>query len=1113
MVVHATVVLSAVLLLAPGLPSAAPGRPQSPPRTLTRAEVAAGMAALERVRNRHRLGSEDHFERRFPLETWVERSREMARKTDCLASRFGVVVDDAALSRALHRVLSSTQDAAMLEEMLDALGRDPVLIKECLIRPLLVERLLVERVAWDPEIQAEPRWRARSLAAELGSDPFVVADQFSPRWSRVRYGLEPDPDPAVVQVEVGVLAELARESRASDGTAVRKEGSDAITLRVGRPCGVGCVDALVALVDKVDPGGWWEAHRGSYSAELPPAWHALPEAAPHVAGPGWARTGRDPDPIHGSWWVRDLPPEARTHHSTVWTGNEMIVWGGIADSHLGSGARYEPATDTWIATSRVGAPSPRARHTAVWTGSEMIVWGGFDWSGDPGGSCLDSGARYDPASDTWTPVSMDGTPFPRAKHTAVWTGSEMIVWGGATGPTAEDAVASGGRYDPSSDTWRPTSTQWVPHARYRHAAVWSGTEMIVWGGGYLDYSNWAPLNTGGRYRPDTDAWSHTSADGAPYCRVGSSSVWTGSELIVLGLWSDDEGARYAPATDTWAPITTMPELVSRQNHTAVWTGSRMIVWGGLDSWGPSAEGGSYDPLTDTWQPVALDGAPPGRSLHSAVWTGSEMIVWGGSGGGVEGGRYDPVTNTWARTSVAGAPAGLEDAEAVWTGAEWIVWGGLSGYQTATATGSAYEPATDTWVPLPTLGAPGARSVHTAVWTGTEMLVWGGYDHEVGLADGGAYDPVGGTWRALPFSPLVGRGAHTAVWTGNEMLVWGGYGGGTGGGLRGDGARYLPSLDLWVLMPAADAPAPRHSHTAVWSDEEMIVWGGWTQSGPVETGGRYSPFSNQWLPVTTSSAPLERSGHTAVWTGHEMVVWGGRFFFGGYDLDTGGVYDPASDSWVATSIEAPPSPRERHTAVWSGSEMIVCGGTSGLKDGGRYDPSLDLWTPTSLIGAPTGRNSHVAGWTGERMLVWGGWWGYATSLAAYSPCAVPEIQGPSRLCWGHSAALDAGSGYGSYLWSPGGWTTQTITVAPAQPTTYWVEVTAGAYGSSGTHHLVALPPRDVDGDGEATSGDLVALVRSLFGPSAECVDVRADGALDGADLSVWVALPWMDGSPD
>ena len=47
-----------------------------------------------------------------------------------------------------------------------------------------------------------------------------------------------------------------------------------------------------------------------------------------------------------------------------------------SNSYLNTGGRYNPSTDTWIATSTINAPDGRTGHTAVWTGSEMIVWGG-----------------------------------------------------------------------------------------------------------------------------------------------------------------------------------------------------------------------------------------------------------------------------------------------------------------------------------------------------------------------------------------------------------------------------------------------------------------------------------------------------------------------------------------------------------------------------------------------------------------------------------------------------------------------------------------------------------------------------------------------------------------
>ncbi len=41
---------------------------------------------------------------------------------------------------------------------------------------------------------------------------------------------------------------------------------------------------------------------------------------------------------------------------------------------------------------------------------------------------------------------------------------------------------SGGRYDPSTDSWTATTTINAPEARWAHTMEWTGSEMIVWGG-------------------------------------------------------------------------------------------------------------------------------------------------------------------------------------------------------------------------------------------------------------------------------------------------------------------------------------------------------------------------------------------------------------------------------------------------------------------------------------------------------------------------------------------------------------------------------------------------------------------------------------------------------
>jgi len=55
----------------------------------------------------------------------------------------------------------------------------------------------------------------------------------------------------------------------------------------------------------------------------------------------------------------------------------MIVWGGGDNvNRLDTGGRYNPGTDSWSATNPANAPDARSSHTPVWIGSEMIIWGG-----------------------------------------------------------------------------------------------------------------------------------------------------------------------------------------------------------------------------------------------------------------------------------------------------------------------------------------------------------------------------------------------------------------------------------------------------------------------------------------------------------------------------------------------------------------------------------------------------------------------------------------------------------------------------------------------------------------------------------------------------------------
>ncbi len=388
-------------------------------------------------------------------------------------------------------------------------------------------------------------------------------------------------------------------------------------------------------------------------------------AVPQLAGDSDTRVvasdpeATDPAPVDadlpvldGLW--RDVSPAplaARFQHTAVWTGNEMIVWGGWqrGDRFFNDGASYDPASDSW----REVAPSPlspRAGHVAVWTGDEMIVWGGYVREAGESEGLVD-GAAYDPTTDAWRLLP----PAPLAAGTelaAVWTGDEMIVWGGVPDPghPSDDGSDEGAAYDPVADTWSALPAAPLD-ARTNPGAAWTGEELFLWGGASTTLSR-EPRSDGAVYVPSTEAWhliEEGPLDPAPQARA----VAAGDAALVIGIDPDKsiEAAQvglFTPASGKWKSLGSLPE--SRVVFSALWTGEHLLVWGGggPDQSGYRKTGWALDPESGEWSTLPPATASK-RMGHVAVWTGDEMIVWGGFAAETlaDGARFQPtgITDT------------------------------------------------------------------------------------------------------------------------------------------------------------------------------------------------------------------------------------------------------------------------------------------------------------------------------------------------------------------------------------------------------------------------------------------------------------------------------------
>jgi N-acetylneuraminic acid mutarotase len=323
-------------------------------------------------------------------------------------------------------------------------------------------------------------------------------------------------------------------------------------------------------------------------------------------------------------------PSGRTGHSAVWTGAELAVWGGSLQPGIysSSGGIYDPQLDRWRAISSINAPTARAGHSAVWTGSEMIIWGGLNSSYEQ------TGARWQPAPQIWKTLPTLNAPAGRDGHVAIWTGSRMIIFGGvnSSGLLADAAI-----YDPALDAWTPITLPGAPSARCRAAGVWAGDRMIVWGG----EGEFGPLNDGAQLlfssNGEPASWQSLNSLDAPGARSGHAAVWTGSKMILWGGIASNvalgDGAMFDPASNSWTALPTAGAPAARAGHNLLWSGAEMLVFNGQGAAEYFGTGGAYDPLTGAWRALTAAGNPRARSGAKAVWTGSEILVFGGANQG------------------------------------------------------------------------------------------------------------------------------------------------------------------------------------------------------------------------------------------------------------------------------------------------------------------------------------------------------------------------------------------------------------------------------------------------------------------------------------------------
>lgn len=345
------------------------------------------------------------------------------------------------------------------------------------------------------------------------------------------------------------------------------------------------------------------------------------------------------------------------------------------------------------------------------------------------------------------------------------------------------------------------------------------------------------------------------------------------------------------------------------------------------------------------------------------------------------------------------------------------------------------PAAGRWAAIPE-SPLSARAWAIGAWTGTEVVVMGGeqdpwcppgayctWPELTPMADGAAFDPRVGSWRAISPAPvpISATASHDVLAVGGDIYVLIAEQAGRSG-TESAILRYRSGADEWAILPSP--PADLSWLRLAFVHDSLLAYTGSDESGE-SPDWLFDPTTEEWSEL--SPDPLSPSYDRTM-----VEVDGALYLFAKDLVENPGSdepslvraarYDPGSGAWTRLSD----SEIIGGWTAWSAGGFIVFpeGGSADGGEvnnwgrsypyGGVYDVESGVWLdvpawPQSVAGAIVGDAAHYAGATGAVLDV--------TDL---SWTLVPPHPGPAEV-YGR-LVIAAGTSmftFGGEVWSTSG----------------------------------------------------------------------------------------------
>jgi hypothetical protein len=403
-------------------------------------------------------------------------------------------------------------------------------------------------------------------------------------------------------------------------------------------------------------------------------------------------------------------------------------------------------------------------------------------------------------------------PDPNRLRHRVVAGVVAVVVFLAAVAVASGALIDRGAPQPANEPWSSYPPGWTelptpPQQRFDPALVWTGSQLLSWGGKSSGSSDAKPVANGWSFDPATGQWS--AIPEAPEALVNTGGIWSGTQALFWGERPSDTGGdlpwivmAYDPGTSSWREFDPSPHG-SEWGGVWVWAGDRLIAFGGgrPDS-AEARSGDALDPATGTWEPIA--DAPLQVTSGHAVWTGTAVVVVGSA---LDTGNhattstavaeaYTPSTDTWR--TLPSPPLSPQASAAVWFQGNVLGWD----YASDSATFLTDEAR---WQGLGTLPLDDAECSVEGVAVDDAVFAWNCGYPDAWYPGVGWSDVTGGPAPDVPVTRVIGTyGSATSA--GPVAIVY------EADTVSQDGRTYV-GLDaapqhLWVWRPASDPPAPR-----------------------------------------------------------------------------------------------------------------------------------------------------------------------------------------------------------------------------------------------------------------------------------------------------------------